>query len=169
MRRWRSLVSAGLLVLGVRRWMRVLSWGRCSWSIRLLAGCSGGIHSGRPSALIRQAQPFWRKWVSRCRQSNVRLAPRHRSTTKSAYVAMRIETEEAQPLRVEEPGVSGVERMEAPPAKLANAVATACRVLASASTDLSTIAPRLAKLRAHAPTGALRQVQGTSPRPGHIS
>jgi hypothetical protein len=49
--------------------MRVLSWGRCSWSIH-----QGGIHSGRPSALIRQAQPFWRKWVSRYRQSNVRLA-----------------------------------------------------------------------------------------------
>jgi hypothetical protein len=48
--------------------MRVLSWGRCSWSIH-----PGGIHSGRPSALMRQLQPFCRKWVWWYRQSNVRL------------------------------------------------------------------------------------------------
>ena len=35
-----------------------LSWGRWSWSIH-----RGGIHSGDPSLLMRQVQPFCRKWV----------------------------------------------------------------------------------------------------------
>ena len=38
--------------------MRVLIWGRWSWSIH-----QGGIHSGKPSVLMRQVQPFWAKWV----------------------------------------------------------------------------------------------------------
>jgi hypothetical protein len=50
------------------RRMRVLIWGRWSWSIH-----QGGIHSGRPSAFIRQVQPFCRKWVWWYRQSKVRL------------------------------------------------------------------------------------------------
>jgi hypothetical protein len=40
------------------RWIRVLIWGRCWWSIH-----HGGIHSGKPAELIRQDQPFCRKWV----------------------------------------------------------------------------------------------------------
>jgi hypothetical protein len=39
-----------------RRRIRLLSWGRCSGSIQ-----RGGIHSGKPSALMRQLQP-----CSRC-------------------------------------------------------------------------------------------------------
>jgi hypothetical protein len=38
--------------------MRVLVWGRWAWSIQ-----QGGIHSGSWSALMRQVQPFCRKWV----------------------------------------------------------------------------------------------------------
>jgi hypothetical protein len=38
--------------------MRVLSWGFWLRSIH-----QGGIHSGSPSALSRQAQPFCRKWA----------------------------------------------------------------------------------------------------------
>ena len=36
--------------------MRVLICGRCCWSIH-----QGGIHSGNPSSLMRQVQPFCRK------------------------------------------------------------------------------------------------------------
>jgi hypothetical protein len=38
--------------------MRVLIWGRWLRSIH-----QGGTHSGNPSVLIRQVQPFCRKWV----------------------------------------------------------------------------------------------------------
>ena len=48
--------------------MRVLIWGRWSWSIH-----HGGIHSGKPAALIRQVQPFCRKWVWWYLHSRVRL------------------------------------------------------------------------------------------------
>jgi hypothetical protein len=48
--------------------MRVLSWGGWAGSIH-----RGGSHSGKPSALIWQLQPFCRKWVCWYRQSRVRL------------------------------------------------------------------------------------------------
>ena len=49
--------------------MRVLSWGRWARSIQ-----RGGIHSGRPSVLIWQVQPFCRKWVWWYLQTKVRLS-----------------------------------------------------------------------------------------------
>ena len=49
--------------------MRALIWGRCCWSIH-----HGGIHSGKPSVLMRQVQPFCRKWVWWYLQSKVRLS-----------------------------------------------------------------------------------------------
>ena len=60
--------------------MRVLSWGRWARSIQ-----RGGIHSGKPSVLIWQVQPFCRKWVWWYRQTKVRLSrsvgpPRIQST-----------------------------------------------------------------------------------------
>ena len=51
------------------RWMRLLVWGCWSWSIQ-----RGGIHSGSPSAVIRQVQPFCRKWVWWYLQSSVRFS-----------------------------------------------------------------------------------------------
>jgi hypothetical protein len=57
--------------------MRLLSWGLWSRSLH-----QGGIHSGRPSALMRQLQPFLRKRVRWYRQSNVRL-----QTLRYAYLA----------------------------------------------------------------------------------
>jgi len=48
--------------------MRVLICGCWSLSIH-----QGGIHSGNPSVLMRQVQPFCRKWVWWYRQSSVRL------------------------------------------------------------------------------------------------
>jgi hypothetical protein len=48
--------------------MRVLSRGRCSWSVH-----QGGTHSGNPSALMRQLQPLCRKWLWWYRHSRVRL------------------------------------------------------------------------------------------------
>ena len=52
-----------------RRRIRVLMLGCWCWSIQ-----RGGIHSGRPSALMRQVQPFCRKWVWWYLQSRVRLS-----------------------------------------------------------------------------------------------
>ena len=50
--------------------MRALSWGRWSRSIH-----QGGIHSGRPSGLMRQVQPFCKKCVWWYRHSSrVRLS-----------------------------------------------------------------------------------------------
>ena len=48
--------------------MRALSWGRWSRSIH-----QGGIHSGRPSGLMRQVQPFCRKCVWWYLHSRLRL------------------------------------------------------------------------------------------------
>ena len=58
--------------------MRVLICGRCCWSIH-----QGGIHSGNPSSLMRQVQPFCRKWVWWYRQSKLRL-----QTLRYAYLAV---------------------------------------------------------------------------------
>jgi hypothetical protein len=58
--------------------------------------------------------------------------PRHRSTTKSAYVARRIETKRAQPFTVEDPGVSAAGVVERMRVAQGQAVAKlACPALAS--------------------------------------
>jgi hypothetical protein len=68
--RRRVVAADANLSFGVGRGcvMRALACGRWSWSIH-----QGGIHSGRPSVLMRQVQPFCRKWVWWYLQSKLRL------------------------------------------------------------------------------------------------